>query len=91
MSVTVPIPPDLEEELRQEYPDLERRVLEGFAVEAFRRGDLSSGGVGRILEMASRWEAIRFLSERGVYPGYDIDDLHQDLANSAGARSRDRR
>ena len=89
MAVTVPLPSDLEEELRGEHPDLERRVLEDFVVESFRRGDVSSGEAGRILGLESRWDAIRFLSERKVYPGYEVEDLRQDLALVGSARTRD--
>ena len=90
MAVTVLIPEEIEQELRQEYPDLERRILEGYVVEAFRRGDLSSGEAGRILGMHNRWEAIQFLSERGVYPGYDVEDYRQDRANRVKAGGRER-
>ncbi len=78
MPITVEIPEEVEKQLRKEFPDLDRRILEGFVAESFRRGDLSSAQVGQILGMQFRWEAIDFLSKRGVYPGYDLDDLEQD-------------
>jgi predicted HTH domain antitoxin len=71
-------PQEIEQQLQAEWPDLERHILEGFAVEAFRQGKLSSYEVSKILGFDSRMEAIRFLSERGVYPGYDVEDFEED-------------
>lgn len=79
MAITVPLPPDIERQLRARFPDLERRVAEGYAVEAFRRGDLSSRQVGQMLGFSDRWQAERFLSERGAYPGYGPEEFAQDL------------
>lgn len=50
----------------------QRRMLEKFVVEAFRDGKLSSFEVCEMLSFESWWDAIGFLSERGVYPGYDL-------------------
>ncbi|MCX6378069.1 MAG: UPF0175 family protein [Armatimonadetes bacterium] len=79
MTLTIEIPERIEQHLRQEHPDLERRITENYVVEAFRQGDLSSAEAGVILGLSSRWEAIDFLSERGVYPGYDVNDYQQDI------------
>lgn len=79
MAITVPVSQEMERQLRADFPDLERRFVEGYAVEAFRRGEISSHQVGQILGLGGRASAIRFLSERGVYPGYDADDFAQDL------------
>lgn len=78
MTLTIKIPEGVEQHLRQEHPDLERRIVENYVVEAFRQGDVSSAEAGMILGLPSRWEAIAFLSERGVYPGYDADDYRKD-------------
>jgi predicted HTH domain antitoxin len=79
VSVVVNLPAHLEKRLRDEFPQLDRHILEGYAVEAFRTGELSSGQVGELLGMSSRWEAMAFLSDRGAYPGYDLGDLEDDL------------
>jgi hypothetical protein len=78
MAITIEIPVQIEQQLQGNWPNLERHALEGFVTEAFRQGKLSSHQVGQALGMTSRWQAIEFLSERGVYPGYDVDDLEQD-------------
>ena len=79
MAIAVEIPKEIEERLRVEWPDLEQHVLEAYAVEAFRRGELSSSQVARILSMAGRWEAMEFLSKHGAYPGYGVEDFEEDM------------
>jgi hypothetical protein len=85
MAVTFALPKNIEMQLRAEWPELERRALEGFVAEAFRNGKLSSHEIGEILGFESRWEAIEFLSERGVYPGYDLEDLQSDRRDAERA------
>ncbi len=80
MAIVVELPQDIESQLRAEWPELERHALEGLVTEAFRSGKLSSHEVAQLLGFESRWEAMRFLSERGAYPGYDLDDLTADRA-----------
>jgi hypothetical protein len=64
--------------LQAEWSDLERHALEGLITETFRKGMLSSHEVGQTLCLQSRWEVIAFLSERGAYPGYDLEDIEED-------------
>ncbi|MCC6443631.1 MAG: UPF0175 family protein [Armatimonadetes bacterium] len=78
MAITMQLPEAIEKQLCEEWPDLEGRVLEGFVLDAFQRGDLSSFEVAQILGYQNREEAIEFLSEHGAYPGYDLPDLEQD-------------
>lgn len=79
MAIMVQLPQEVERQLRANFPDIERRLLEGYAVESFRRGELSSYQVGQILNLRNRGAAIQFLSEHGAYPGYDAEDFKQDL------------
>lgn len=78
MTLTLRLPDELQKRLETDWPDLERRALESLLVEAYRQKKLSSHEVGRALGLESRWEAVRFLSERGVYPNYDLEDLEED-------------
>ena len=88
MAITVDIPQDVEKELREEWPELERRALEAFVVEAYREKKISSYTAGRILGFESRWKTIDFLSERGVYPNYDVEDFNKDMENLAKLENR---
>jgi len=60
--------------MRQEIPDLERYALEAFVVETFRIGKIGSAEAAEILGLSDRWAGIEFLSQRGVYPGYELED-----------------
>lgn len=79
MAITVHLPQDIEQQLRAHFPDIERRVAEGYAVEAYRRGDLSSRQVGQMLGFSDRAQTERFLSERRAFPNYDAEDFAQDI------------
>lgn len=88
MTITIELPDDIEPLLHQRWDNLERHALEGFVIEAFRNGKLSSHSVGRILGMADRFEAIEFLSEKGVYPNYTFEDYLKDVENLEKVRQR---
>ena len=49
MSVTVELPRDIEEKLRQENPNLDFDAKEAFAVELFRQGKLNHLQLSRVL------------------------------------------
>lgn len=87
MAITVQLPQDIEQQLESEWPELPRKVLEAIAVEAYRQGKLSSRQVGRILEL-DYWQTVEFLSERGVYPNYTLEEFEQDLRADRELRKR---
>ena len=78
MTLTFPLSEPIEIQMRQEIPDLERYALEAFVAETFRNGKIGSAVVAEMLGLSDRWAAIEFLSERGVYPGYELEDLESD-------------
>lgn len=78
MAITIQLPSDLERELRQRIPDLDRAAREHFVVASYQRGELSVGDVAEILSLPTRAEACRWLRERGVAMNYSLDDLEQD-------------
>lgn len=82
--------PQVQELPEGDVPAAERSILEGYVVDAFRRGEMSSGQVAQLLGMRTRWEAIEFLSERGVYPGYEAKDLEDDIRVLVQLRRRGR-
>ena len=67
MSITFEIPADISR-LASEWPDLERHALEGFVMEAFRAGRLSTHEVGLALGVKDN-AAHNFLSDRGAFAG----------------------
>jgi hypothetical protein len=78
MAITIHLPEKLQNHLESEWADLDRHALEGLLVEAYRQKKLSSYEVGQTLGFKNRWETLNFLSERGAYPNYDLEDLEED-------------
>lgn len=83
MAITLNLPQDIEQQLREEWHDLERRTLEALVVEAYRQKKIGEHAVGVLLGFEDRWDTINFLSERGVYPNYDVEDFEEDMRNLA--------
>ena len=79
MAITIELPTKIEKQLQNNWFDLEIHALEGFVVEAFRNGKLSSYQVSVALGLENRWQAIDFLSQKGVYPNYDMEDFKEDM------------
>jgi predicted HTH domain antitoxin len=65
ISFDVNLPPDVEERLRAEAPDLSRAGREAFAVDLFRRGILSHHGLGQALGL-DRFETDALLKRHRV-------------------------
>lgn len=65
VNLTVNLPPDAEERLRAESPDLPAAVREGFAVNLFRRGILTHAELGRMLGL-DRFETDALLKRHEV-------------------------
>jgi predicted HTH domain antitoxin len=79
MKITIEIPDDVAEQLREKMTDLERATLEALAVEAYRAVLLSAGQVAELLGL-NIWTVQGFLAEHGAYLHYDKKDLEEDSA-----------
>ena len=76
--VRLNLPPDVEEKLRQETPDLDNDVKEAYALELFRRGKLSHYELSRILGL-DRFETDAYLRRHNVLEGSPtLEDLEAD-------------
>ena len=78
MTVTVTIPDALGASLRSAGTDVQRAVLEGFAVESYRMGTLSAAEVRVLLGHDSRWETEDFLSAHDAWPGTTTEQVSED-------------
>ena len=65
ISFAVNLPPDIEERLRAEDPDLAATVREAFAIDLFRRGILTHHGLGQTLGL-DRFETEALLNRHRV-------------------------
>src|SRR5438128_1826631 len=78
LTVTLNLPPDVEEKLRQETSDLNNDVKEAYVLELFRRGKLSHYELSRILGL-DRFETDAYLKRRNVCEGsLTIEDVEAD-------------
>ncbi len=78
LNVVIDLPPDVEERLRREAPNLDAEVREAYALELFRRGRLSHYDLSRILGL-DRVETDAYLKRHGVFEGsLTMADLDAD-------------
>ena len=78
MAVVIEFPKDIEESLRQVNPNLEHDATEAYAVELFRRGDLSHYELSRALGI-DRFETDEVLVRHKCYEhSYSVEDLEAD-------------
>lgn len=78
LHVALRLPPDIEDRLRRETPDLDAAVTEAYALELFRQGRLSHCELSRVLGL-DRHETEAFLKRRHVYEGsLTMADLEAD-------------
>ena len=91
MSLTVKfdLPPDVEQKLRQESPDLDEEVKEAYALELFRRGRLSHYELSRVLGI-DRYETDAYLKRHNVFEGsLTMEDLETDRQTLRALRSQE--
>lgn len=88
MQITIEIPDDIAQRLTQQVDNLPRRALESVVIEAYRAELITSAEVGRILELASRWDVDAFLKQAGAYLHYSDEDLEQERETLRQLRAR---
>lgn len=79
MEITVKIPDKIAQRLNPSGGNLSHRFLEIIVADAYRRGEISTGEVGDILQLSTRLEIHAFLKRMGVNLNYDEAELEQDL------------
>jgi predicted HTH domain antitoxin len=78
MQITIQIPDELGDRLASKWGDLERKLLELLAIEAYRELLISSGKVQSLLGMSTCLEVDAFLKAVGVNLLYDEAELAAD-------------
>jgi len=81
MLVIVDIPDDVAERLKAAGGDLSRRALEAFALEEYKRGQLTKPELRRLLGFATRNALDGFLKAHGVFESYSLDDLARERSD----------
>jgi len=80
MEITISLPEDIYESLRDRWGDVPRHALEAIAVEGYRTGALSEAQIRRLLGLETRFEVHALLKEHRVPLRYAQADLEEDLA-----------
>lgn len=86
MAVTIALPAPIEQQLRQQWGNLDRKALEALVIEGYRAEALSAGQVAELLGL-SVVETEAFLKERGVMLHLTIEDFERDQAALKQSRS----
>jgi predicted HTH domain antitoxin len=86
-TVRLDLPPDVEQRLREESPDLSEEVKEAYVLELFRRGRLSHYELSKILGL-DRHETDAYLKRHNVFEGsLTLKDLEADFQTLRTLRS----
>lgn len=78
MSVTIDLPPELEQSLREGGYDPASEARELLLVDLYKKGHISIGYLGVLLG-GNRWDAEAWLAARGVGPNYTPEEFRKDL------------
>jgi hypothetical protein len=90
MEVRIQIPDDVAAQIQTDGRDLPRSVLEAYALEGYKSGQLSAYQVQEILGFETPMEVDGFLKSHGVYLDYTEETLAEDLATSRRVSSQHR-
>lgn len=91
LTINLNVPPDLEQKLRAETPNLDADVTEAYLLELFRRGTLSHYELSQALGL-DRFETDAYLKRHKVFEGSltmeDLEEQRQILEQVLGPVSR---
>jgi len=90
MEVRIQIPDDVGAQIQSNGCDLPRNVLEAYALEGYKAGQLSAYQVQEIPGFEAALELDGFLKSRGVYLDYTEETLDEDLTTSRRVSSQHR-
>jgi predicted HTH domain antitoxin len=76
--IQIALPDELASSLQEKWGNLERKLMEIIAIEAYREGSISSGKLRELLGFSTPLEADKFLKAKGVYLDYDEEDFIAD-------------
>ena len=88
MGIELDIPDKIMDQLKKDWDNFPRRILEALAAEGYRSGTLSSTQVQETLGLKSRWDTDAFLKAHGCYLDYSEEDLSRDIAAVRKATGR---
>ena len=91
LTINLNVPPDLEQKLRAETPNLDADVTEAYLLELFRRGKLSHYELSQALGL-DRFETDAYLKQHKIFEGSltmeDLEEQRETLERVLGPVSR---
>lgn len=88
MEVRIQIPDEVAAQIQTDGGDLPRSVLEAYALEGYKSGQLTAYQVQEILGFETPMEVDGFLKSHGVYLDITEEALEEDLATSRRVSSQ---
>jgi hypothetical protein len=77
MEITIQVPDDIAAKWKA-HGTVSREVLEGAALEAYRKRIIGESRLQRWLGLETRFDVHRFLKEHGIPFNYTLEDLERD-------------
>lgn len=91
MQITITLPNNIEERLREVSPDLEREAREALALELFRKEKITHYELSQMLGL-DRFETDEFLVSHNEYAqSLTLEDLEGDAETLRQLRAKDKR
>ncbi|MEY3332989.1 MAG: hypothetical protein RLZZ176_1289 [Cyanobacteriota bacterium] len=78
MQISIVLPDAVAHSLTEKWGNLDSRIMEMIAVEAYRQGLISVGKLRELLGMKTRLEVDNFLRSQGIESAYNTMDLEED-------------
>jgi|HubBroStandDraft_6_1064221.scaffolds.fasta_scaffold1087999_2 predicted HTH domain antitoxin len=78
MSITIQLPPGVEEDLRRQDPKLDEKARDEFLLANYQNGKLSTSDIAEVLGFETRHEAQIWLAKQGVPINYTKRSLEED-------------
>jgi uncharacterized protein UPF0175 len=88
MEVRIQIPDEVAAQIQSNGGDLPRNVLEAYALEGYKSGQLSADQVQQVLGFETPMEVDGFLKSHGVYLDFTEETLEEDLVTSRRVSSQ---
>ena len=85
MQITVELPDEIAEQIHKSSGDIGPRMLEAFASEGYRSGNLTGWQLQQLLDLKNRFEVDAFLKRAGVFREYTVEELERDYQMSRRA------
>ncbi|OYW29765.1 MAG: hypothetical protein B7Z47_04425 [Chthoniobacter sp. 12-60-6] len=81
MTFTITIPDKLAASIGSGEDEVSRRILGGYAVQAYRSGTFSTAEIRELLRHASRWETEDFLAAHDAWPDPTATEVLEDVSS----------